>query len=57
MIKHVLLKLVPALLHTLGAAHSLLARADRVGTMNLEELSDGLLVVLRCLSTSWTMPN
>ena len=57
MIKHVLLKLAPALLHTLGTAHSLLTRADCVGTLNLEELSDGLLVVLRCLSTSLAMAN
>jgi len=57
MIKHVLLKLVAALLHTLGAAHSLLTRADRIGTLNLEELSYRLLVILLSLSTSLAMPN
>ena len=57
MIKHVLLKLIAGLLHTLGAADSLPARADRVSPLNLKVLSDILLVILRCLSTSWAMPS
>ena len=40
MIKHVLLELIPALLNTLGAAHPLLTRADRVSTLYLKELCD-----------------
>lgn len=40
MIKHVLLKLIAALLHTLGATDSLPARADSVCPLNLEVLSD-----------------
>ena len=57
MIEHVLLKLIPALLHTLSITNPLLIRADRVGTLNLEELGDRLLVFLRYLSPSWAMPN
>ena len=57
MIEHVLLKLIPALLHTLSIAHPLLIRAYSVDALNLEVLRDGVLVFLRCLSTSWAMPN
>ena len=57
MIEHVLLKLIAALLHTLSIANPWLIRTYRIGTLNLEELGDGLLVFLRCLSTSWAMPN
>jgi hypothetical protein len=57
MIEHVLLKLIPALLHTLSIANPWLIWAFRVGTLNLQDLRDGLLVFLRCLSTSWAMPN
>ena len=57
MIEHVLLKPIPALLHTLSIAHPLLIRAYLVDALNLEELGDGLLVFLRCLKTSWSMPS
>ena len=57
MIEHVLLKLIPALLHTLSIANPLLIRAYLVDALNLEELGDGLLVFLRCLKTSWAMPS